>query len=183
MFDVSLVYTFVAVAKARHFGRAADLLNATQPGVSQHIAKLERQVGVKLIDRTKRSVELTEAGVVFLDHARRLLPMLQRMEEDSRKIAAGLLGKVALGLSSSIIFSDIPQRISRFAGETPEIELQYRVQGGDELKAQLDWGELDAIVTTLPMISQDYRSLPISRQPMGRAGLENLNIRISGVSA
>lgn len=95
--------------------------------------------------------------------------MLQRMEEDSRKIAAGLLGKVALGLSSSIIFSDIPQRISRFAGETPEIELQYRVQGGDELKAQLDWGELDAIVTTLPMISQDYRSLPISRQPMGVA--------------
>jgi len=169
MFDVSLVPTFVAVAKVRHFGKAAELLNATQPGVSQHISKLERQLGIKLLDRTKRSVQLTEAGQVFLDHAKRLIPMLQRMEDDSRKMAEGLMGKVALGFSSSIVFSDIPERISRFAKDRPEIELQYRVQGGDELKALLDWGDIDAIVMTLPAITPEYWSVPVSQQPMGVA--------------
>ena len=169
MFDVSLVYTSVAVAKVRHFGKAARLLNATQPGVSQHIAKLEKQLGIELVSRTKRSVEVTAAGLVFLEHAHRLIPMLQRMEEDSRKVASGLLGKIGLGFSSSIIYSDIPQRISTFGKEMPEISLEYRVQGGDELKPLLDWGEVDAIVTTLPMTSPEYLSVAISHQAMGVA--------------
>lgn len=169
MFDLGPVHTFVAVAKVKHFGKAAEMLNATQPGVSQHIAKLERQLGIKLISRTKRSVELTPAGEVFLDHAHRLLPMLQRMEDDSRRVAAGLLGKVSLGFSSSIIYSDVPQQITAFRDETPGVELLYQVHGGDELKSLLDWGQVDAIVTTLPMTSKEYWSIAISQQELGIA--------------
>ena len=59
--DLNLLRTFAAVVKYNHFGKAAEAINATQPGVSQHIARLESQLGVKLLQRTKRSVALTPA--------------------------------------------------------------------------------------------------------------------------
>jgi DNA-binding transcriptional LysR family regulator len=169
MFEVRLVPTFVAIAKHKHFGRAAVALNTTQPGVSQQLSKLERQLKAKLVARTRRSVELTQAGETFLALTHRLLPLLHRMEEDTRSAAAGLLGKVSLGFSSSIIYSDVPARISAFTEAVTGIELGFRVYGGDELKALLDSGEIDAIITTLPMESEDYWSVPIATQAMGVA--------------
>ena len=168
MFDVRLIESFMAVAKHRHFGRAAEALNATQPGVSQHIAKLEAQLDVKLVARTRRSVELTTAGETFLEYAHRLLPLMQRMAEDTQAAARGSAGKLELGFSSSVIYSDIPARIAAFKAQT-KVELKFRVQGGDELRDLLDWGELDAIITTLPLEGRPYLSTPIAIQRMGVA--------------
>lgn len=169
MFDVRLVDTFVALATYRHFGKAAAALNATQPGVSQHVARLERQLGVELFARSRRSVELTPAGLTFLEHTRRLLPLLRKMEEDTRRVAAGLMGRVTLGLSSSVIYSDVPARISAFTQAAPGLDLGLQVHGGDDLKRLLDWGEIDAIISTLALSADEYWSVEVSVQPMGVA--------------
>jgi DNA-binding transcriptional LysR family regulator len=79
------------------------------------------------------------------------------------------MGEIHLGFSSSIIYSDVPQRISAFSKEMPEIGLHYRVQGGDELKSLLDWGEVDAMVNTLPFTSDEYLCVAVSKQAMGIA--------------
>lgn len=169
MFDVRLLASFVAVARLRHFGKAALAVHATQPGISQHVARLERQLGFALLVRSKRSVELTAAGDTFLRYAERVIALCTRMEEESRRVAHGLLGRISLGLSSSVIYSDLPSHIAAFKEAMPDVRVQLRVQSGDQLQSLLDFGEIDVALTTLPIEGSDYRSTVVSSQPVGVA--------------
>ncbi|MGE4531515.1 MAG: LysR family transcriptional regulator [Acidithiobacillus sp.] len=169
MINLRFLTSFVAVAEFKHFGLAADHVHATQPGISQHIAKLESEMGVKLIERTKRSVELTLAGEVFLTHAKMVLSMLEKMKSDTQRIAQGLQGEVTLGLTSSAINSDIPARIREFRHTVPDVSVNLKVHNGLQLKSLLDYGEIDALITTLPATEGAYQSDVISQQTMGIA--------------
>jgi DNA-binding transcriptional LysR family regulator len=114
-------------------------------------------------------VALTPAGEAFLGHTRHVLAMLHRMKEEGQQIANGFLGQLALGLSSSVIYSDIPQRISVFKRAFPNIDIRLDVHPGDYLRGLMDNGQLDVVVTHMPMPSPDYRSIVVSRQLMGVA--------------
>jgi len=76
--EIRQVRCFLAVAELRHFGRAAEQLHIVQPAVSQQIRRLELELGTQLFHRTTRTVELTPAGVVFLDHARQIAAAVDR---------------------------------------------------------------------------------------------------------
>jgi DNA-binding transcriptional LysR family regulator len=104
-----------------------------------------------------------------LKHSRRLIAIHQAMERETRLVAAGMVGRVSLGLSSSMIYSDVPSRISAFLKSDPGIEVDFRVHGGDELRELLDQAELDAVITTLPVSGSEYLSRVISHQLMGAA--------------
>jgi DNA-binding transcriptional LysR family regulator len=85
------------VAEELHFGRAADRLGIAQPPLSRAISQLERQLGVKLLERTKRKVMLTAAGDVLLSEARTILGALGAAQRHTRRAAADLI-RVATSL-------------------------------------------------------------------------------------
>ena len=92
--ELRLWRQFLAVAEELHFGRAAARLHMTQPPLTQAVAQLERLLGVRLFDRTKRSVRLTAAGDALVAPARELLARAQSLPEQARAAAAGEVGRL-----------------------------------------------------------------------------------------
>ncbi|NEU36222.1 LysR family transcriptional regulator, partial [bacterium LRH843] len=80
---------FIAVAEELHFGKAALRLNMTQPPLSQQIKQLEKEVGVTLLKRTKRVVELSAAGESFLKHSRNAIEEIDKAIEMAQRTARG----------------------------------------------------------------------------------------------
>lgn len=93
---------FVTVAEERHFGRAATRLHIGQPAVSQQVRRLERELGVELLDRTPRYVRLTAAGEEFLPAARAVLDSAERAAAVAARLAGGWTGTLRLGTSTGL---------------------------------------------------------------------------------
>ena len=93
---------FVAVAEDRHFGRAAERMYIAQPALSQHIRRLERELGVQLFDRSARHVRLTPAGEAFLGVARRMLRQVDEGTDAARRAEAGETGSLAVGVNMAV---------------------------------------------------------------------------------
>lgn len=138
---------FLAVAETLHFGRAAKKLHVTEKPLSVQIAKLERELGFKLFDRTTRRVELTPAGLSYVEDAKRMLRHNERAIEKGRRIAAGKAGCVRLGYESSTVVSILPDFVKLFRAEYPEIDLELSEHSKEGLKP-LAAGDTDACLIT-----------------------------------
>ncbi|MER8960332.1 MULTISPECIES: LysR family transcriptional regulator [unclassified Mesorhizobium] len=118
-----LMQSFMAVAEELHFGRAAARLHISQPPLTKQIQQLEQAMGVRLLERTKRKVELTAAGRVFLDEVRAVLHQTEQAVELARKADRGETGHLAVGFIDAAIYSVVPSVVQRFAKRYPEVEL------------------------------------------------------------
>jgi DNA-binding transcriptional LysR family regulator len=117
---------FVAVAEECHFGRAAERLHIAQPPLSQQIKQLEADLGVVLLHRTTRTVELTAAGKQYLQRARGILAEVDAAGEEATRIAAGLVGRLAIGFTGSATYDLLPSLTRVLRSELPGLELELR---------------------------------------------------------
>jgi DNA-binding transcriptional LysR family regulator len=117
---------YVAVAEELHFGRAAERLHMAQPPLSQQIKQLEQDLGATLLERSTRKVELTAAGQAFLERARGLLAELDSAVEETRTIAAGLGGRIAIGFTGSATYELLPALARVLHEETPDLRLELK---------------------------------------------------------
>lgn len=117
---------FVAVGEECHFGRAAERLHIAQPPLSQQIKALEAELGVRLLNRSTRRVELTPAGERFLDRARGLLASLDAAGAEATRIAAGEVGRLAIGFTGSATYELLPALARTLHEELPGIELDLK---------------------------------------------------------
>ncbi|WLI90075.1 LysR substrate-binding domain-containing protein [Massilia sp. R2A-15] len=115
---------FIAVAEELHFTRAAERLHIGQPPLSHAIQVLEADVGARLLERTKRSVRLTEAGKLFLADARKILTLAEQAAETARRAERGEAGELRIGFTYSTpltpLFADV---INRYRQEFPHVTL------------------------------------------------------------
>ncbi|MBV6272263.1 LysR family transcriptional regulator [Alcaligenaceae bacterium CGII-47] len=134
---------FVALAEELHFGRAAQRLSITQPPLSTNIQKLEEDLGVQLVDRTRKRVTLTQAGAGFLQEARRVLIQADRAYEVARSLADGRSGFLDVGITGSMLFRGVPNVVSNFIAQNPGVEILLREQSTIEQIDALKGGRLD----------------------------------------
>lgn len=115
---------FVAVAEELHFGRAAQRLAMTQPPLSQAIARLERAMGITLLERGTRSVRLTAAGAVFAEDATRLLAGHRAAVDRARRTALGLAGELRIGVGTLMSHRYLPDIMRVAADNLPGLHIR-----------------------------------------------------------
>jgi DNA-binding transcriptional LysR family regulator len=164
--DLRRLRYFVAVAEELHFGRAARRLNVSQPPLSVQIRTLEREVGAPLLFRTQRRVELTEAGRVLLEEARRLLGQAEAAVIHTRRAAQGTVGRLAIGFVSTVDYSILPPLVRRFRQKHPGIALKLLELTGDRQQTLLQSGELDLGLSILPSPASHLTMRPVFREPL-----------------
>ncbi|MGV9797256.1 LysR substrate-binding domain-containing protein [Mycobacterium sp. NPDC003449] len=146
---------FRAVGEELHFGRAAERLHIAQPPLSQQIRQLERELGVSLLTRTTRSVELTAAGRAYLDRAVEILDAVDDAGAQARRIAGGTEGRLSIGCVGSATYSLLPALVRALGESLPGVEVS--VHGEMLAPAQLDAlrsGDVD-LALLRPPVNQD----------------------------
>lgn len=115
---------FVAVAEELHFGRAAARLHITQPALSRQIQGLEEELDVKLLQRTKRTVELTEAGTAFLVEVRKALQQVESAIHIAQRAARGEVGSLRIAFTPSAMHTVLPTMLKQFRDRYPNVKLE-----------------------------------------------------------
>ncbi|OQA85264.1 MAG: HTH-type transcriptional regulator BenM [Lentisphaerae bacterium ADurb.Bin242] len=134
---------FVAVAHELHFRKAAGRLNISQAPLSQQIARLEDELGVKLFERTSRVVKLTDAGRIFLAEAETVLKRAAHAVGQMEQFASGDSGRLAIGYNEPALNTFLPKALFRFKKEYPGLELQLHEMETEAQLNALRSGEID----------------------------------------
>jgi DNA-binding transcriptional LysR family regulator len=143
---------FRAVARELHFTRAAAALHIAQPALSQHIRKLEGQLGLILFERDKHHVELTPAGAALLEHAERILADVAAVDDEMRGWAGGVRGLIRVGTARGVA-TRLAGILASFCSEYPEVDVELREETTDEMVADLEAGRLEvATLAGLPRL-------------------------------
>ena len=160
---------FLAIAEAGHMTRAAETLGVTQPALSAMLKKLEREIGAELLHRTGRGVELTEAGSVFLDHAREAVRRADQAVLDVREMVGLERGSIRLGGGATATTYLLPPAVSAFRREHPHLRFYIREAGSSAVADAVRSGELDLGIVTLPLdvpAAADLLSIPLVRDEL-----------------
>lgn len=123
--DLRTLRYFVHVAEARSFSKAALQLRIAQPALSRQIRKLEDEVGIALILRTRRQLELTDAGLLMLQRAHSLLRQAAQTADDVRAYGSRIHGTVTLGVSPTVCEVLVPRIVRDCAARHPELRLNF----------------------------------------------------------
>jgi LysR family hydrogen peroxide-inducible transcriptional activator len=140
----------VAVAKHKHFTHAAEELNVGQSSLSQQIAKLETEFGIKIFDRSSRTVSPTPAGKEFIEYAREILTKLETAKQCISSYAGLLKGTVNIGTITTLTNIDFGKMIVSFHNKYPGLTLNIIQEGSIKLIELLQAGEIDIAFVTLP---------------------------------
>mgnify|MGYP001823345629 CR=1 FL=1 len=157
---------FIAVAEELHFGRAAVRLHMAQPPLSQQIQKLEDELGVRLLERTKRKVELTASGKLFLEEARLTLQQADRAKRIAIETERGIRGRLRIGFVTSASYSILPITIRRFRLEHPFIDLELIEMIPSRQIEALGDGTIDAGLMRPPVADQHLHLETVLEEPL-----------------
>ncbi|SAK45820.1 LysR family transcriptional regulator [Caballeronia pedi] len=134
---------FLAVVDAGSVTRAADVLDIAQPALSQALSRMERDLGVKLFERTRRGAQLTPAGEAIVEDIRLSVARIDAASHRAREIGAQRGGRLTIGFASAALFSLLPRAIAALREEVPNVELLLREMSNAEQASALEKGSID----------------------------------------
>jgi DNA-binding transcriptional LysR family regulator len=133
---------FIAVAEELHFGRAAERLHIAQPPLSLQIRQLEDELGVQLFQRTRRRVELTAAGEVFLQESLKTMAQIEQAVSAAQRASRGEVGRLVIGFIQSAAINVLPGVLQTFRTRFPEVDIKLREATPTQVHYELDRGQI-----------------------------------------
>jgi DNA-binding transcriptional LysR family regulator len=162
--DLRHLRYIVVLAEELHFGRAAERLNTSQPPLSRYIRDIEQELGVRLFYRTKRVVELTDAGVLFVEQTRRLLTQFENLTTAASRAQNGEIGHLTVGCVTSYN-RHLVQCVQAFSQRHPDVRLEFHSMGSDEQVKALKQGRIRVGLVVLPIQTSELATDIISTGP------------------
>ncbi|MBC2885603.1 hydrogen peroxide-inducible genes activator [Ochrobactrum sp. CM-21-5] len=163
--SVRQLHYFLALVHAGSFSRAADTVGVTQSTLSAAIQALEAELGVTLIDRTGRRMQLLPAGEDFLARARDIVALIEELPEHARQAERPLTTRLRMGIIPSIAPFLLPKILPATAGTFPELQLTVREGLTRPLLDSLRSGSLDAALVAHPYDLDEFEVAEIGRDP------------------
>ncbi|MGE7370879.1 LysR substrate-binding domain-containing protein [Neorhizobium sp. NPDC001467] len=152
---------FEALATTRHFGRAAAMVNVSQPALSAQIMEMEEHLGALLVERHRSGALLTPRGEAVLQHVRRILRDVAGLEEFTREGGGVLQGLTRIGIIPTVAPYLVPALVPHLRKHHPQVEIELREAVTDRLIADLVEGRIDAVIAALPIDGEGLESRPL----------------------
>ncbi|MEI3850265.1 MULTISPECIES: hydrogen peroxide-inducible genes activator [Ensifer] len=152
---------FEALASARHFGKAAELVHVSQPALSAQIMEMENHLGVKLVERSRGGVFLTRKGEEILARTRTVLAEVDMLEQSARASSGTLEGRIRIGVIPTLAPYLVPRLVPHLRRVYPAIEIELKESVTSRLVADLGEGLLDAVVAALPIETDGLSTKPL----------------------
>lgn len=187
MIDLRRLKSLTVLAEELHFGRAAERLGIAQPALTQQIQALERDIGIQLFVRTKRSVKLTMAGQAMVSEAIKTLQQAERTVLVAKQAGRGQLGHIEIGFVGSAVFSGIlASAIANYREANPLVEFRLTELAILTQLSDIESGRLDLGIVRLPAkpasseltISAIYQDPIILAVPAGHALAMSKSVRV-----
>jgi DNA-binding transcriptional LysR family regulator len=156
----------VTLAETLHFGRAAERLHLSQPPLSHQIRQLEDELQVKLFHRTKRQVQLTEAGRMFVQEARVILAQAAHVSNLASRMTRGQMGQLTVGVAGPADAPVLVEILRAFAAKYPQVHLVLRNMASWDQTQAIGEGRLHLGFVVLPIDDAGLATELVLRQPI-----------------
>lgn len=163
--SVRQLHYFLSLVQAGSFSRAADAVGVTQSTLSAAIQSLEAEIGVRLIDRTGRRMQLLPAGEDFLERARDIVALIEELPEHARQAERPLTTRLRMGVIPSVAPFMLPKILPATARAFPELQLTVREGLTRSLLESLRSGTLDVALVAHPYDLDEFETVEITRDP------------------
>ena len=166
MIELRHLRYFRTVAETLHFGRAAELLHISQLPLTRQIAALEKELGVPLFDRSKRSVQLTEAGKHFYRDTAEIFHALERAKRNAVSTGAGHSGSLLVGFMMSSAYNILPSVTRHYSAAYPEVDMRLTEHVPNLLAVDIREGKRDVGMMYRPEDCSGLDSRTIFSEPL-----------------
>lgn len=166
---------FLAIAEENNITKAAERLHVTQPYLSQQLKNLEDELGVSLIIRTTRKIQITEAGKNLQHRAKQMLNLMDLTIKELTNFEKGILGTIKIGVIPTSANIVLPKIINNFHNIYPKVKFEVRNMSTKLILESLKIGTIEIGIIRTPLNSDLYESICMQSQPMIAATSYNLD--------
>jgi len=165
-FEIRLLRCALALAEHRNFARAAAALHLSQPSLTRSIQSLEAQAGAQIFERSSRRVEVTDAGEIFLEHAREVTSHSADLTREMELLRGLVKGELEIGVGTYVCVGYVDTAVARIVRQHPEVRLRLANDNFAGLLPQLRRRELDLAVVAGTGIATDeeFQHIPLTRR-------------------
>lgn len=164
-FNLRQLEVFTVLAEELHFSRAAERLTISQPSLSQQIKRLEHNLGVQLINRTRQPTELTAHGELFLPRARAILRQANIAGLELHDLNEIRRGHLRVGAAGTLATFMLPEIVAQYRKQYPNIVIEIIQQNSDQLAKLVENGDIDVAVCRLPFDHDNVKITGLMSEP------------------
>ncbi|MDF2679579.1 MAG: LysR family transcriptional regulator [Brevibacillus sp.] len=164
--DIRQLQYFVEVAKQKSFTKAAHTLHVSQPSISKMMKALEEELGVVLLDRAERKMELTDAGELVYDHATKVLQLMDSLSSSIGEVRNMERGRVKMGMMPTVGSFLLPNVIALFKKNYPGIDIEMKEYSAKLLEIHVEQGSIDVGLTVLPADTEKFDVVPLQAEDL-----------------